>query len=302
MRILLVTLFVQAVLGRPARADERVPLAHNFSRAEQVSVASVATVDVLLFAFQEHLVSAVRAERDGPLLGAPWAWDRQVSASLYRGPQSGRFLYGVPDVGGEYVLPSLALGFYGLDGLSLWLRDQSLSGSAHADHELVAFTEAFGLTVLATQVAKLSIGRTRPRYALGRIQDDPDDDERDLSFFSGHTSVSFCLAAFVHRDVSDWLSHDALRSRSPATRFWLGRVAPGVVLYGAASLIGVSRIVDQRHYVTDVAVGALVGGILGHVIYAWHFDGAGRPNRRLADRASVKVVAVPGGLSLSGQF
>ena len=70
------------------------------------------------------------------------------------------------------------------------------------------------------------------------------------------------------------------------------------MLYGAAAVVGLSRIVDQRHYFTDVALGAAVGTAVGQLTYALHFDWDGRPRRRHA----VSVTPMPGGAAVTGSF
>ena len=213
--------------------------------------------------------------------------------ALYRGPGAGRFLARTPDYFGAIVAPALTLGTYGLDGFSasfgrpFWGR--------HADHELLALVEAYAVTLALTQTVKVSVGRERPEYELGRGErPSGDDPERTLSFFSGHSSSSFCLAAFVSRDVGDWL----VTYKGAGT--FTGRVLPSIVLYGLAGLVGFSRIVDQKHYLTDVAVGAVVGATAGNLFYALHFEADGRPRRRHPGR--VNFLAFPGGLMLEKKF
>ena len=70
----------------------------------------------------------------------------------------------------------------------------------------------------------------------------------DYCFPSGHTAVTFCVAAVL-----------TIRYRAKAV--------PAVVL---AFLIGISRIYLCEHYVTDVAAGMLIGvacGVAGEFIY-----------------------------------
>jgi membrane-associated phospholipid phosphatase len=89
---------------------------------------------------------------------------------------------------------------------------------------------------IATAV-KFAVGRRRP-------QGDGDDDLfRPLSgwnsFPSGHTAVAFALATAVAEETRDPWSDAAL--------------------YGAATLTGLARLNDDRHWASDVFAGALVG-------------------------------------------
>jgi len=63
------------------------------------------------------------------------------------------------------------------------------------------------------------------------------------SFPSGHTTLAFAAATVYAMEYSD-------------------RPAIKILSYGAASLIGLSRITENKHWASDV----LIGGILGHLI------------------------------------
>jgi membrane-associated phospholipid phosphatase len=113
-----------------------------------------------------------------------------------------------------------------------------------------------------------------------------------VSFYSGHSTSSFTLAAFVSRDLGDWLV-----ARGAST--FAGRVLPATLLYGAAATVALSRVIDQAHYTSDVVVGSLTGILFGNLFYSLHFDENGRPRRRTPQ---TQVVAVPGGIGLAGVF
>ena len=286
-----------AVWPAPARGggDDRVPLAENFTAEELGATAVLSALNLGLALAEPSLV-----ELRDPALGV-WGWDEAISDALYPGPGAGRFGWGVPDLTGEVALPAVTIGFYAADALALWGKGTSISGDPNADHELFALLEGYSATVFLTEAAKLGVGRTRPVLALDR-PDPPDlGEEATLSFFSGHTSSSFYLAAFLWRDLSDWLVYDKLGDATDGTRLWAGRIAPAAALYGVAGVVGLSRIIDQRHYFSDVLVGALVGGAAGNLAYALHFDGAGRPRRRHGP-GRLQVVAGPGGVGVAGAF
>src|SRR5205085_4476308 len=106
-------------------------------------------------------------------------------------------------------------------------------------------------------------------------------------------------------DVSDNLRWRVLADAPPAERFLAGTLAPYVVGFGAASLVGVSRIIDQQHWASDVIVGAVVGTLVGHLAYVAHFDHWGRPRRRLpadgpAPVTMMRLVPTGNGLALAG--
>ncbi|MGH7651184.1 MAG: phosphatase PAP2 family protein [Gemmatimonadaceae bacterium] len=69
------------------------------------------------------------------------------------------------------------------------------------------------------------------------------------SFPSGHTTAAFAAAAAVTSEAErGWPGH-----------FWL--VAP--VMYGGASLVGLSRMYHDKHWASDVVLGAAVGTFSG---------------------------------------
>lgn len=281
--------------GAPAAADERVPLGDNFGPGELVATGAFVLIDGVLVLGADRLAEW----RGDPLIGGPPELDRRISDALFRGPGAGPMLWDIPEKAGQIVVPVATVGYYLLDAAALRLSGGALTGDVNADHELLALAEGYSLATAVNQLTKLGVGRLRPEYALaGR---EPTRDDPTLSFFSMHTTSAFFAASFVWRDASDWLVHERLAERSDAARLWLGRVVPGVVLYGTATLIGVSRIVDQEHYFTDVLVGAAVGTLVGHGAYALHFDLAGRPRRR-AGALRIEPTAFPGGIGLLATF
>ena len=91
---------------------------------------------------------------------------------------------------------------------------------------------AMGANLLTTGALKYTIHATRP-------------DGGAHSFPSGHTSVAFASAAFVHR------------------RYGLRYAAP---MYVLAALTGYSRVRAHRHYVRDVVAGAVIGAGFGYFL------------------------------------
>lgn len=294
MRGIAFALALLVAVASPAHADEpgepthdkRVPLGESFTRAELTALGVVLALDLALVAFQDAIVDRLGP----PSFGPPPGIDVAISDAL---DQERPYLRRIPDRLGQLVLPMATGAFYVSDALLVWVRGRGWAGDLNADHELLAFLEAFGATVLVNQTAKLAIGRWRPEIEL-RGRDPATDDEATLSFFSLHSSSSFCIAAFVSRDLGDHLA------RRGAGVFW-ARIVPSAALYGLAAWIGYSRIVDQRHYFTDVLTGALVGTAAGNLAYSFHFDSTGRPRRR-HKRVDLHLTAFPGGMAVGGSF
>jgi membrane-associated phospholipid phosphatase len=148
----------------------------------------------------------------------------------------------------------------GLGALSATLDGRS--GNLGADTMIMAQSTFMALAV--NNAAKLAFQRQRP-YAhaaamsgsrLTRISDSD-----NLSFFSGHTTLAFSVAVSAGTIAS-------MRDYKLAPVIW------GVGLTSAAAT-GYLRIAADKHYVTDVLVGAAVGSAFGFAVpYFMHGKGS----------------------------
>src|ERR1051325_4090761 len=110
--------------------------------------------------------------------------------------------------------------------------------------------------------AKGGIGRGRPFVVGDTIPRDFDfgrgfKDGAWQSFPSGHTTTAFAAAAAVTDETSVW---------------WPGSTwIIGPAMYGGATLVGLSRMYHNKHWASDVALGALIGTFSGKkVVLASH--------------------------------
>jgi membrane-associated phospholipid phosphatase len=110
--------------------------------------------------------------------------------------------------------------------------------------------KAFAISGIIVSIPKYLCGRHRP------FQDDvPNPRNWDgpgfsyKSFMSGHTTTSFALATIVAHQY---------RNRP---------IVP-VISYTIASLTGLSRINDNKHWASDVAGGAFLGYAIGRFIHS----------------------------------
>jgi len=138
----------------------------------------------------------------------------------------------------HYFLPAIGVGVVGgwifhRPGLTEWG---------------VETAEAGGLAGAAVTVIKEIVGRPRPFQAGDPDQLKPFSGYQ--SFPSGHTTVAAAFATVL-----------ASRVRSP----WL----KGLV-YGGAALTGFARINDDKHWLSDVLVGGLIGHAAGRLILHRH--------------------------------
>jgi membrane-associated phospholipid phosphatase len=191
------------------------------------------------------------------------------SASGISGPEvwSNVFAYGL-----------VPLGTLGVDALAAGLDDAFLENWP-IDALLIA--EATLSATAVNQLVKFTVGRSRP-YATGATAADlKDPADANLSFFSGHTTWAFALATSAGTVAT-------LRGYRHAWMVW----AAGLPL---AATTGILRMGADKHWMSDVLVGAGVGTLFGVGIpVLFH----GRQEQPLAFRVS----PFPGGAMVSGQF
>lgn len=115
-------------------------------------------------------------------------------------------------------------------------------------------TEALVVGELVGGVMKGFIGRQRPyvkpqnSHSFGFMRGFGGGDQF-RSFPSGHTLAAFAAAAAVSSETAGWW---------PETRWIIGPV-----LFTGAGLTGLSRMYDNRHWASDVIVGAGIGTFAG---------------------------------------
>ena len=296
---------------RPAAPDPfstapaRVPIGANFSRLELVTIGVATAAGIVMMAFGTRVFGA-----PAPSLGPPdpESFDRRWADRLHTdNGTGGRFLARIPDVTGMFVNPYLPALAYGIDVVAIGRTGTPwLTRDPNPDHRLAAYTEAIGWTLLATGITKTLVGRQRPYVVLNHPELAGSPDERNLSFFSGHSAVMFAAASFIALDVSRRLQDGPLASASPARRWLEGAALPYFFAYGPAALVAVSRVIDQQHWPSDVLIGALVGTGIGHAAYLAHFDDRGRPRgpdpSYTPSPMSVHVSPTPNGVALVGAF
>ena len=110
-----------------------------------------------------------------------------------------------------------------------------------------AIVDSVAVTVMLTQVMKYAVRRERPSPGICH-PDRTIEPDRNMSFFSGHTSVAFALISSA-REVS--------RLRGRPRNEWL--LVGGV----SAAVTGYLRVAGDRHHLIDVLTGAGVGYLVG---------------------------------------
>lgn len=122
-------------------------------------------------------------------------------------------------------------------------------------------TEALLIGTASASVLKGTFGRQRPSVTP------QDANSFDLfrgffgsdsyrSFPSGHTVAAFAAAAAVTSETAGWW---------PDSRWIIGPA-----MYGGAALVGVSRMYNNRHWASDVIIGAGIGTFAGLKVVRYH--------------------------------
>lgn len=136
-------------------------------------------------------------------------------------------------------------------GVSMYAYGRLAKDARAADLGLHG-TEALVVGSVTGTVLKGFFGRERPyvkrdphSYKFGRGF----GKERYRSFPSGHTIAAFAAASAVTSETSGWWN---------GSEFYIGPL-----MYGGATLVGISRIYNNRHWASDVVTGALIGTMAG---------------------------------------
>jgi membrane-associated phospholipid phosphatase len=138
-----------------------------------------------------------------------------------------------------------------------------LAGKAFDNERLerlgVRGTEAIVIGLGVATVIKFGVGRARPfidrnprdfKFLRGVRQ------EEYRSFPSGHTVMAFAAAVVVTEETREWFD-DA--------QWYIGPV-----MYLGATLVGVSRMYDNKHWASDVIMGGAIGAFTGLKVMKFH--------------------------------
>jgi membrane-associated phospholipid phosphatase len=97
------------------------------------------------------------------------------------------------------------------------------------------------------------------------------DKSDSRSFFSGHSSTTFTAASFLYRELDDFFDEWSATSDNDFLRTSF-KTASFSILYGWAGYVAYSRMLDNKHYVIDVLIGAATGTIIANLIYTGYFS------------------------------
>ncbi len=204
--------------------------------------------------------------------------DVRVAKAFRRdGPQGSKLLRESASVFNGVGEPGVLVASVAMYGLGRVAGKPRLTAiGAHA-------TEAIVISGVTTMVIKIVAGRQRPYVKAG------DHANFDLgggrkggrtSLPSGHTTAAFAFASAVATDLHHWRP-DVARIATP-------------LLYGGAAAAGAARIYDDRHWVSDVVLGAGIGTIVGRLVT---INALANPDNWM-DRNLKAVTIVPSGQGL----
>ena len=134
--------------------------------------------------------------------------------------------------------------------------------------------------LLLTIPLKVAVGRSRPSDDKGTHDFHPFNGGQ--SFPSGHTTQAFALASVISEH---------------ADRPWVSALS-----YGLAGLVGLARVEQRKHFLSDVVAGGLIGTFVGKTVVT--HNQSLRTNMRSKVSMSFAPMVGPGsyGLSLALKF
>ena len=143
-------------------------------------------------------------------------------------------------------------------------------------------TESIVVGSGVTAVLKGALGRSRPFVTDAT---DPRDfkfgkgfgNSDRQSFPSGHTTAAFAAAASVTSEMK----------RVYPGSTWI----VGPVMYGSATMVGLARMYHNKHWASDVALGAAIGTFSGLKIVRYSHNHPGNP----VDRRLLSAMVQPNG-------
>lgn len=245
-------------------------LSSNAHAYESISYPSMVWDDVT------HVLSApARWEKDEwktagwtslAVLGTVAFIDKPVRNFMAKQDQSNKFWLNADKFGREYAFGTVGVFFAA--GL---LGDET---SMHVTQDAVA-ASIISSGIIGVSV-KTVVGRSRPLANQGTTHFAPFTDSNS-SFFSGHSTQAFTLAAVIADNYNEtWVD---------------------VTAYSIASLVAIGRTYHGKHFTSDVITGAVVGTLVGKSVVAHNKDLRGN---KLSITPAVSQGMV--GIQIAGKF
>lgn len=170
----------------------------------------------------------------------------------------------------KYVLEPWGSGFYSASLMAAFYLEGLITRNNRSKKISLLGTKTLLITALYSRVPKYAFQRHRP------YQDIPGKPKKwegpvhglseYTSFTSGHAVSAFAMATVIASEYADYWS------------------VP-LIAYGLAGAVAASRIYDNKHWATDVIVGAAFGYAMGKLIYNkdnWINGGKLRQRKKLS--------------------
>lgn len=243
----------QPALPPKAKADSAKVPAPLFTTKDFVTVGAFAVGTVVMFPFDERLAKH---------LTNPGARANR----FFRNASTGVEWIASP---GPYFIGGT---LYAVGRIGHWERVADLGWHG---------TEAVLVADVATYVLKGAMGRSRPFVSS-------DTSPHDFKFFrgfsngkrqsfpSGHATSAFAAAAAVTAETGTWWPKST----------WI----VGPLMYGGATMVGLSRMYHDKHWASDVVLGAAIGTLGGQKVVQYS-----HAHPTPLDRVLLHVSAVPNG-------
>lgn len=163
--------------------------------------------------------------------------DTPVRNYMVKQDQGNKFWLNADKFGREYAFGTLGVFFVaGLLG-----NETSMQVTQDVVAASIISSAIIGVSV------KTVVGRSRPLANQGTTHFAPFSDSNS-SFFSGHSTQAFTLAAVVSESYNEtWID---------------------VTAYGMATLVAIGRTYHDKHFTSDVLTGAVVGTLVGKSVVA----------------------------------
>ena len=158
----------------------------------------------------------------------------------------------------------------------------------NAGPDLLLVAEALTISSLLNQIVKFSVGRARPFTVRNHHDFYSDRTDDNLSFYSGHTNMAFALVV-----SAGTIAH--IRNYDAEPYIW----GIGIPL---AAFVAYARMAAEKHYFSDVIVGALIGSAVGFLVPWLHRKGSDRPSVQMYQTAIPAIQTGSQIFSISGQF
>ena len=134
-----------------------------------------------------------------------------------------------------------------------WLKPSSY-------HHAKGILESLSATYLITNITKNLFGRQRPSFKSYPAEEHLDAEK---SFPSGHASISFAIASYSSLYIFDHIGE--WNNPSEKSGKWLYLI----VSHLSAGYVGYTRITDNRHFLSDVVAGGVLGSGLAVIVYSY---------------------------------